>query len=157
MSDPTAPVAPLAVRARFVATGLVIGLALGGVGAGWTWYQGSSALSALEAASTQRQAELETAIDLANGRAAVLRTRVAVAQASAHLALQNFGDADNALKAAMSTLGRVDTKSAGVTAPALKTASEALQAVHIDPAGDLAAQSAQLTVAATAVDKLIGS
>lgn len=156
MTNESAPAVPFSAKARLFGMGAVLGLVLGGAGAGWTWFQGSTALSAQEAASTQRIGELTTAIDLANGRAHVLKARVGVAQASVHLASQNYGEAGNALVAAKAALAKAEPKAAGVTADGLKSASAALAAVDLQPAGDPAQQAATLSAAGAALDKLIG-
>ena len=156
MTNESAPAVPFSAKARLFAMGAVFGLLVGGAGAGWTWFQGNAALTDLETSTSQRMGELTTAIDLANGRAHVLKARVGVAQANVNLAQQNYGEAGNALTAAKAALAEATPKSAGVSDEGLKKAAAALAAVELQPAGDPVQQAASLAAAGAALDKLIG-
>ncbi len=155
-SDAT-PSFPFMAKAKLGMGGLVMGLLIGGAGAGWLWWQGDQALSTLQSDMDSRVGELQQAVDLANGRAHVMRARVQLDRAGDQASQENFGAAKASLSEAVGALDKATPKTAGVSAEAISSAKAALGSVSLEAGGDPTALGAQIGQAEAALDSLIGN
>lgn len=149
MSDEIAnpPGVPLLAKLKFGTVGVLVGLLLGGLGAGKVWWDMSGAVSAAEqaaetASSTAEAAGQKQSAQLAHleGRERVLQARVAASDALVDLMRQNFGLAGSNLKLARKHLDAVSAEH-GLDGAKVDAAKKASTAASVDAAGDLSAQA----------------
>lgn len=125
MSD-TTPAVPLVDKAKFILGGLVVGLLIGGGGAGYVWWTGQQEVAAVQAKAADDVEALETeaAEDLAaaekvaeqisnkietlQAREARLSARVEVARARDALDEANYGIVNDHLEKAAQQLDGVE-------------------------------------------------
>jgi len=146
---------PWTVKARAGGVGLLIGLLLGGALACWETLHGNAALDLAHSTCAARTGELQTAVDLANGRATVLRARVQLSRAAMAVSQLNYGSAQTALDAARAALAKASPETAGVSAASLGAATAALDGLSLQAGADPTQQIASLNGAAQAIDRLI--
>lgn len=164
MSEDTAvaPTVPMLAKAKFLGIGALIGLLLGGVGAGKVWMDMSSAVSSAATEATQQvdamQQKVTTAtssLDAMKGQNRILKARVAASNALFEFNRQNYGSAADQLKMVRTHVDAVDAAVHGVDAATLDAAKKAAKTTNIEVAGDLSAQADLLRQMGTSLDALI--
>jgi hypothetical protein len=156
------PSVPLLAKMKFVGIGALVGLLLGGIGAGKVWMDMSAAVSTANASAEQAVAaaatEAETAqgkVDRMTGQTRVLKARVAASKALIEFTRQNFGSAADQLKMVRSHLQAIDPAVHGLDAAKVDAAKTAANATNIEVAGDLNAQAELLRAMGKSLDALV--
>lgn len=164
MSEETAvaPTVPFLAKAKFLGIGALVGLLLGGIGAGKVWMDMSGAVSGAAAAATQQvdamQQKVTTAtasLDGMKGQNRLLKARVAASEALYEFNRANYGSAADQLKMVRTHLEAIDAAAHGLDPAALDSARKAAKSTNIEVAGDLNAQSELLREMATRLDALV--
>lgn len=153
---------PILAKLKFLGIGAVVGLLLGGAGAGKVWFDMSSQVSAATESAAKIEAEAKDGmtkaasdLDAAKGQARVLKARVAAALAQYEFNRQNFGSAGDQVKVLREHLEAVDASVHGVDAAKLDAAKKAAMATNIEVAGDLPTQADQIRRMGAAIDALV--
>ncbi len=158
---PNAPKVPLLERIKMLAVGLVVGLLIGGIGAGKVWLDLSGAVSEAREAAQVAEANAASRLEaqkaeLAKTKGAVLvhRARIEATETLAALLQQNYGSAGEHLQQVRSLLEALDPDQHGLDPAKLEAARKASRATNIEVAGDLAEQVRLLRALNTAIDAL---
>jgi hypothetical protein len=164
MPEPTAMTRPRGrwERARDGGLGLLAGLAIGGVAAGFVYVDGRERLARLDADRAAQAVEVEQGVasvrgELAASRAfeSLLRARVAADQALNEHDRANFGLSRERLRSVGVALAAVEPSLVSVDAAALTEARAQVDAALNEVAPDALAQRDRLVAVVRAVDGLI--
>lgn len=146
MSDKTWTRVPLAAL-----IGLVVGLAIGGGGAGYLWFTHQQELAdaqaeqdQLKAAADQALEQHEKALSAAMQEATDLQVRVELSRALDELDRRNFGTAKDALEAAKTAAGKASAE--------VQEAAKGLANIDLEVTDDTGAQRDAIAATARAVD-----
>ncbi len=151
MAEPTPPPPPprtdggWKVKMKFLGIGALLGLLVGGAGAGKVYLDLSGQVDALEL----KQASAES-------REAVLAARAAVAAAAVALSAENFGSAKDKVAAARLKLRGLNAETAALDAEVLQTVSQRLDGINIVVGGSNASAVSGLNEVGLALDRLMG-
>ena len=157
MSEETAPAKiPLGAKAKLLGIGTLIGLLIGGGGAGKVWLDMRADLSESTAQAEARATELTKGMEAATAREKVLRARVLVARAMSELGGENYGNANKLLAEAADQLGKTDAAAGGFDAAKVGAAAKDIGALKLAPGVDVMPQRASLKKQADALDALLG-
>ncbi|MDP2307353.1 MAG: hypothetical protein Q8P18_15110 [Pseudomonadota bacterium] len=142
--------------------GLLIGLVIGGLFAGFVYVDGRERLAALDASRAADAREVDEAVksiqqqlDAARSTDALLRARIAADLALAELERANFGLSREQLSYVNVALAQVEPELIGVDRGALEAARLLVDSTLVGAAPDVAAQRTHLQDVVRALDALI--
>lgn len=149
-------------RIRPTGLGLLAGLLLGGLGAGWVWFDARDDVEETRTVWSERVDEVEREqqrlqTDLAQLQATnhLLRARLAVSRAADALDARNFGTANDHLDQAREELLSVQAEAVGADPQALADLRESMQRHRVSIAEDLETQRARLQAVGARIDELL--
>lgn len=153
---------PFSAKFRPFAYGLILGGLLGGVGAGYVWFDARGQLIAAQqqaetATATANEANkaLQADLDKAQARGKVQAARIALDTAQLELGRENFGLATDAVQRAGRLLGDVDAAKAGIDANELGAVTGAVQSANLRSGLDALARNELVLELERKVDALL--
>lgn len=147
---------------RHGAVGMLIGLVIGGLAAGFVYVDGRQRLAALDASRAAGTLEVEQQVQsvqeqlgAARSFEALLRARIAADRAMAELERSNFGMSREQLTYVNVALAEVEPERIGVDPAALEAVRQLVDTTLVGVAPDLEHQRTQLQSVVRALDALI--